>query len=705
MPRGSNENVAETASTAFTTPENSRFYSKKLYSMLDPKRLEIRLLQLHPQRLKPTDLQTVFPQWIRPGTDAYRLQEPSLRPLIMSQRLAESVDLPSSVTERIRTKACKQLIKPLPKGWKPVSFNSHLKECKYSDDVCLSLKANIPDILYFVNCYTGKSQWEVPTQDAPEVPPDMTKTFLACELHDKVLLTTMSGKYAALSYCAGSSKETIKIMIDGMWFNAFANLEHSLESFREHSQQARGSETKMLIWTDQVCIHQINHIEKSCQVALMRQIYSQAEHVYVCLSTASSTPALLKSATEGIATLRRVFQGSHLSTFPELRTTAQIQKALLNHFTNLLGVEAELPQVAMWFDFLLNVVSVPWWSRAWVYQEFIVASRAYFLCGSHCLSWPEISPHLTFFCSTLSNEVDDSKFTDTSFRDSGETCKTEEATTLETAHFFAQHISKPSNDTKAHRDRVSYFVKSKSEWTGVHSLRLILERASFFHSTDPRDLVYAFVGLVEPSEMVRPDYSKENNICHVLIAAAERLVASEHKLTILDDAIMRDRHGERMRLPSWVPDYTSRITSNSDLIKELIDGPGKRFLASGDSQAQASVVRFEGNLANAKLKVRGRRIDRLASILSDEYGLSCTFMTLSGLKVLTTSNARVGDTLWILFGGKAVYLLRQQYEDYFLVSAASLYEEVDHAKWVPSNIMYGKLMNQAGVVDESISII
>ncbi|PVH70502.1 hypothetical protein DL98DRAFT_504550 [Cadophora sp. DSE1049] len=531
----------------------------------------------------------------------------------------------------------------------------------------------------------------------------MTKTFIACELHDKVLLTTMSGKYAALSYCAGSSKETTKIMIDGMWFNAFANLEHSLESVREQLQQPRGSETELLIWTDQVCIHQRNHMEKSCQVALMRQIYQQAEHVYVCLSTASTTPALLNLAREGIATLRRFFHESHISTSPKLRT-AQIQKALLNHFTKLLRTEAELSQLKLWFDFVLHVVSVPWWSRAWVYQEFIVASRAYFLCGSHCLSWPEISPHLTLFCSTLSNEVDGSESTDKSFRYGGETCKTEEATTLETAHFFAEHIG-TSKDTKAHRDRVSYFVKSKSEWTGAHGLRSILERASYFSSTDPRDLVYAFVGLVEPSETIRPDYSEENNICHILIAAAERLVASEHKLTVLDDAIIRGRRRERMRLPSWVPDYTSRISSNSDIIKELIDGPGREFQASEDSQAQAIVSKSEGNLADAKLKIRGRRIDSLASIISDDYGLSCTFMTLSGLKVITTPNARVGDILWVLFGGKTVYLLRQQDEDYCLISAASLYEEVDNTKWVPSDIMYGKLMNQRGVVDESISII
>jgi len=128
----------------------------------------------------------------------------------------------------------------------------------------------------------------------------------------------------------------------------------------------KGSETKLLVWTDQVCIDQNNHEEKSRQVALMRQIYHQAEHVFVCLSTASNTPALLISTPNGIAALRHVFYKS-LEAIPlELRKTAHIQKTLLGHFTELLNTEAELSHLRMWFEFFLDVVSVPWWTRAWV---------------------------------------------------------------------------------------------------------------------------------------------------------------------------------------------------------------------------------------------------------------------------------------------------------------------------------------------------
>ena len=95
----------------------------------------------------------------------------------------------------------------------------------------------------------------------------------------------------------------------------------------------KGSETKLLVWTDQVCIDQNNHEEKSRQVALMRQIYHQAENVYVCLSTASNTPALLTSRPVEIASLKHVFHDSLTAIPPELRTTAHTQKTLLCHIT------------------------------------------------------------------------------------------------------------------------------------------------------------------------------------------------------------------------------------------------------------------------------------------------------------------------------------------------------------------------------------
>ena len=123
------KNAAKAESTLFTTPENSHFYSKIVSSKLDPINVEIRLLELHPKRLKPADLPRVFPHWIRPGTDATQLQEPTHKPIIQNLEIARLIEPPSSVDETIQDQACKQLIKPLPEGW--ISVSVSYRKCSF----------------------------------------------------------------------------------------------------------------------------------------------------------------------------------------------------------------------------------------------------------------------------------------------------------------------------------------------------------------------------------------------------------------------------------------------------------------------------------------------------------------------------------------------------------------------------------------------
>jgi hypothetical protein len=76
----------------------------------------------------------------------------------------------------------------------------------------------------------------------------------------------------------------------------------------------------------------------------------------------------------------------------------------------------------------------------------------------------------------------------------------------QTAHSFTEHIGTSSKAIEAARERVSYYVKTKIERIGALDLRAILERAVYFSSTDPRDFVYAFLGLTKLLEAISPDY-------------------------------------------------------------------------------------------------------------------------------------------------------------------------------------------------------
>tara|TARA_R110002060_G_scaffold28376_2_gene38395 strand:+ start:200 stop:817 length:618 start_codon:yes stop_codon:yes gene_type:complete len=85
--------------------------------------------------------------------------------------------------------------------------------------------------------------------------------------------------YKALSYTWGSAKDLLDITVNGLPLKATSNLKAALENFRD-SEYAQSTIT---LWVDAICINQKDAIEKSTQVRLMREIFSQAEETWIWL--------------------------------------------------------------------------------------------------------------------------------------------------------------------------------------------------------------------------------------------------------------------------------------------------------------------------------------------------------------------------------------------------------------------------------------
>lgn len=72
-------------------------------------------------------------------------------------------------------------------------------------------------------------------------------------------------------------------------------------------------------------------------------------------------------------------------------------------------------------------------------------------------------------------------------------------------------------------------------------------------ASDPRDLVYGILGLVESKDLIEPDY--ELSIAQVFTRAAFHIVRERQDLFLL---VFNDiGHNKKLELPSWVPDWTS----------------------------------------------------------------------------------------------------------------------------------------------------
>jgi hypothetical protein len=246
------------------------------------------------------------------------------------------------------------------------------------------------------------------------------------------------------------------------------------------------------------------------------------------------------------------------------------------------------------------------------------------------------------------------------------------------------------------RKQAAYFIESKNAWNGVADLRQMLQHSENFSSADPRDLIYAFIGLSGPAHNIEPDYSDTNTILHLLIAAAQSIIKSEDRLYILDDSLIRDRKRYGMWLPSWVPEWTSPPTPNSQELKRRIHGTQRPFNASRNRNAMATFIPNDRDSTKVTLKVHGLLVGILSVIEHDPYDTWRQLKTSSGLSVVSSSAAHLNDQVWVLYGANDVYVLREENNDnkYSLVGEASVWERGDDGVLNESNIMYGEMIDR-----------
>lgn len=166
-----------------------------------------------------------------------------------------------------------------------------------------------------------------------------------------------------------------------------------------------------------------------------------------------------------------------------------------------------------------------WWKRLWVIQEF---SRAKdfptIYIGPHAISW----------------------------------------------HFFAAMMRTPNHD----RLLPFHHLRDKQAQT----LLELLFMAKQFQCSDPRDRIYALLGLAKPGETaIVPDYSKP--VPQVYEEATLFLIQDEGNVDVLLDERLERKGGG---FPSWVPDY--KLLRDRGLV-QTADG-----YAAGHSKPVAELV-------------------------------------------------------------------------------------------------------------------
>ncbi|KAI1593347.1 Arp Ankyrin repeat [Pyrenophora tritici-repentis] len=226
------------------------------------------------------------------------------------------------------------------------------------------------------------------------------------------------------------------------------------ENLHSALQHLRSEDTDRVLWVDAICIDQSNELERGHQVQRMCKIYSQAEEVLVWLGQATDETDLLMDS------LRRL---EECSLIYEHRSWDLMQ---WNTFWLLVPQD----QTSKPREGLELLLKRPWFSRVWILQEIANAKKARIWCGTKFVR----------------------------------------------ARTFALAPSligvKPERHCQAVLDIMPGRLREETWWSESRDLYNLLLKFSESKASDPRDKVYALLGISSDAcdtDSLCPDYTKD----------------------------------------------------------------------------------------------------------------------------------------------------------------------------------------------------
>ncbi|MCJ1246985.1 hypothetical protein MMC30_004196 [Trapelia coarctata] len=347
---------------------------------------------------------------------------------------------------------------------------------------------------------------------------------------EDVDLTTVQPKYEALSYTWGpiGNPETVYVetsppstqtgTASPITLQVGQNLAVALRYLRVVDQPRT-------LWVDAVCINQNDTEERNEQVTRMEDIYKFAHRVVVWLGPSSNNSKLAISTLGYLGNQVEYTRDHYHGPSPHCTKSGWYANS------------TKLPYEGETWQALHDLLGRPWFERLWVLQEIQLANRhAIIQCGDDEVLW--YSFRRAILCI------------DTGLK----------ALSVEMRERF---------------DDVSSIAQSKLDSCLPSLLRVAMAR----NSTEPRDKVYAMLGLMPPAiaRSIRPQYAL--SLGEVYKNTFLSYINLARRLDLLGRASIKE---QLVGLPSWVPNWSS--TNKTGLVLDF----GTR--ASGVSSAQASYL-------------------------------------------------------------------------------------------------------------------
>ncbi|KAL8737370.1 MAG: hypothetical protein Q9181_001745 [Wetmoreana brouardii] len=330
-------------------------------------------------------------------------------------------------------------------------------------------------------------------------------------------------EYEALSYTWGSTTQDWPIRLS----SPTSRTETVLVTKHLHAAilRLRQPTVARLMWIDQLCINQKDIAERNAQVRLMADIYRKAKCTVVWLGQGT----MLIEDEEAItnAANRMSFRPvEHEFSVPE-------DQAILKELIGFRATSDALDIGNRRRQAFVELLNRPWFTRAWVFQEAVVAKRGVVLCGSLELDLDVFINLLDGICDIDMQEMGEEK----SIMHSSTGYKPMFA--IREARFDERH---------------GWYLSKKSKW-----LSTLWQGMGNLKATDQRDKVYAFLAFADSEQEAHIAPSYEKPVESVYTEATFRSIRKVASLDVLELAI-KNRESS-ISLPSWTPDFSKPLPS------------------------------------------------------------------------------------------------------------------------------------------------
>ncbi|TVY69029.1 Heterokaryon incompatibility protein 6 OR allele [Lachnellula suecica] len=266
-------------------------------------------------------------------------------------------------------------------------------------------------------------------------------------------------QYVALSYVWGDEADQRRIFVNGAEFHVTANLFYALLSIRHEMKE-------LPLWVDAICIDQKNLKERGQQVSFMGSIYAWARNTIIYLG----------ESDEGSD---RAIQALRYASSRDFSNAEDIRKCIVS-----------------------SILSRPWFTRVWVLQELALSQNPIIQCGLSRAKWDRLAS----FIAVVNELVDHSP-------------SVQEPTSVRgPARPEAEQLMMGMQEA---REKIQVGNINRRLVETYQTLLSLVRSRSGLGAKDPRDLIYAHVGMINYVAVDRLDFRARGRVASQISSSAQ----------------------------------------------------------------------------------------------------------------------------------------------------------------------------------------